>query len=105
MAAIALRSEMTQAAVLVKASARCSPSASRSRKPSHPSGRLRIKRQEGSEIVVTRSGCRRGRNLRRVHASRERPRGPMRCFGTEHVHADRNVANPMSGPSCNMLGT
>jgi hypothetical protein len=62
-----------------------------------PLGVSRRKRQEGSEIVVTRSGCRRGESLRRVAASRVRPRGPMRCSGTEHVPADRNVANPRSG--------
>jgi hypothetical protein len=73
------------------------PRQHRARKPGIPSGVSRNERQEGSEIVVTRSGCRRGTNLRRVHASRVRPREPTRCFGTEHVHADRNVTNPMSG--------
>ena len=47
--------------------------------------------------MVTRLGCRRRASLRRVSASRERPREPTRCFGIGHVHAASNVANPRSG--------
>ena len=53
-------------------------------------------RQEGSEVVVRRPGCRRGRNLRRVGRVSGNPQTGPRCFGIEErsVEATRRIPNP-----------